>query len=236
MSISAAASAAAAATTTSNSTNSLTKLGTDFNSFLTLLTTQLKNQSPDSPVDANQFTQQLVEFAGVQQQVNTNTTLTSILAALKGDQISSASSYVGTTIKATGSQGALVNGTAKFGYTLPTGGGAPAVTITNSAGQVVFNGTGSSNAGDNFVSWDGTNSNTGAKSPDGVYSISVKATDANGKSLTATPFIAGTVDSASINNGEVDVGIGSLLVPTSSITSVTNLSKTAASTSTTTGS
>ena len=210
-------------TTSSNSTNSLQKLGTDFNSFLTLLTTQLKNQSPTDPVDANQFTQQLVQFAGVQQQVNTNSTLEKILSAIQGNQVSSAASYIGTTVQAEGNKGALVNGAAQFGYTLPANVGKAEVTITNAAGAVVFQGTGSTVQGNNPVTWDGKNSFTGQKMPDGVYTISVKATDTNGKEVKATTYMTGTVDSATIEAGVVQLGIGALQIPATSVTSISNL-------------
>lgn len=219
-----AATTTAASSSSSGSSNALTDLGANFNAFLTLLTTQLKHQDPSSPVDSNQFTQQLVQFTGVQQQVNTNSYLEKILASMQGNQVSSAASYVGTNIQATGNQGALVSGEAKFGYTLPANAAKGEVTITNSAGQIVFNGLGSTKQGSNLVTWDGVNSFTGAKETDGVYTISVKATDANGSTVTATPFITGTVDSASISNGEVELGIGALQVPASNVTSVSNLS------------
>lgn len=213
-------------TTASSANNSLNKLGTDFNSFLTLLTTQLKNQSPTDPVDANAFTQQLVQFASVQQQVNTNTYLEKMLTVLQGNQVSSAASYVGTVIQAEGSQGGLVNGDAQFGYTLPANTGSAEVAITNSAGIVVFVGTGSTVTGNNPVTWDGKNSFTGQQMADGVYNISVKAKDVNGKDITATPYITGTVSSASISNGEVQLNVNGLVVPLSKITSVGNVGAT----------
>src|SRR5260370_18802675 len=43
-----------------------------FQTFLTLLTTQLQNQNPLNPLDTNQFTQQLVQFASVELQLNTH--------------------------------------------------------------------------------------------------------------------------------------------------------------------
>ncbi len=47
-------------------------LAGNFQTFLTLLTTQLKNQNPLDPLDTNQFTQQLVQFAQVEQQIKQN--------------------------------------------------------------------------------------------------------------------------------------------------------------------
>ena len=41
----------------------------NFDTFLSLLTTQLKNQNPLDPLDTNQFTSQLVQFSSVEQQL-----------------------------------------------------------------------------------------------------------------------------------------------------------------------
>lgn len=228
MSVSSATAAAANASTATGSKNALADLGANFNSFLTLLTTQLKHQDPSSPIDSNQFTQQLVQFTGVQQQVTANMYLEKILASMQTSQVSSAASYVGTNIKATGNSGALINGVAGFGYTLPANATTAEVTIKNSDGTVVFSGLGTTTAGDNFVGWDGVNSTSGVKEKDGVYTISVKAKDSTGSEIKATPFITGTVDSASIEKGIVQLGIGSLHVPTTDVISISNLKNTTA--------
>lgn len=225
------ATAAGAATQQSNAASGSTagsqlSLASNFTTFLTLLTTQLQHQDPSNPVDSAQFTQQLVAFAGVQQQVEGNATLQKILAAVQGNQVGSASSYIGTTIKAAGNQGGLVGGLAHFGYTLSAAAKDAHVTIKNAQGAVVFEGAGSGKAGENLVDWDGRNSFNGAKEPDGVYTISVKATDAQGHAVTATPFITGVVNSASIDGGTVMLSIGALQVPTTNVTSVTNLPNT----------
>ena len=55
------------------------QLSGNFSTFLTLLTTQLQNQDPMNPMDSNQFTQQLVEFSQVEQQINTNDNLKTII-------------------------------------------------------------------------------------------------------------------------------------------------------------
>lgn len=212
-----------AATGGSSNANSQLSLASNFNTFLNLLTTQLKNQDPSNPVDSNQFTQQLVEFAGVQQQVQSNTTLSQILAATQGNQVSSAASYIGTTIQASGNQGGLSGGHATFGYTLASAATNTQVTIKDGLGNTVFTGSGTNNSGSNTVSWDGKNSFTGATEPDGTYSISVTSADAQGRAVAATPYITGQVTSASIANGVVNLSIGSLQVPTTSVTSITNL-------------
>jgi flagellar basal-body rod modification protein FlgD len=74
--------------TTANAANRIgagsTMLASNFETFLTLLTSQLKNQDPLSPVDSNQFTAQLTQMAGVEQQLLTNDLLKGLLAAQGG--------------------------------------------------------------------------------------------------------------------------------------------------------
>ena len=251
MGVSSAIAAAASAATNTSAANSSTassgssgiNLASNFTTFLNLLTTQLQNQDPTNPVDSNQFTQQLVEFAGVQQQVQTNTQLSSILSALQGNQVSSASSFVGTTVQATGNQGALTNSKTDFGYTLPSAAASAMVTIKDSSGNIVYTGSGPVASGSNVVEWDGQNSLNGVAvkdasgnaitEPDGIYTISVDAKDANGTAITATPFTIGTVTSASISNGTVMLNIGALQIPETSVTNVTNLPTNATSTTST---
>ena len=247
MSITSAASTTAATTTTnsansSTATNSALSLAGNFNTFLTLLTTQLKNQDPTNPVDSNQFTQQLVEFAGVQRQVQSNSLLQQLVNSSETNQAGGGVVIFcrRVAIQASGNHGAIsrAGGKAQFGYTLAGTAATANVTITDSSGNTVFTGTGPTNSGSNLVTWDGTNSITGAAEPAGVYKISVKAADASGNAVTATPFITGTVTSASISNGTVELNIGALQVPESSVTSVTNLPGTSstASSSSNTGS
>src|ERR1700710_1437277 len=94
--------------TTTGSTASATGLDKDtiagnFQTFLTLLTTQLKNQNPLDPLDTNQFTQQLVQFAGVEQQLKSNDQLKSLVALQKSSQATEALIYVGNTVSVDGS-------------------------------------------------------------------------------------------------------------------------------------
>src|SRR5215470_11913841 len=79
-------------------------LAGNFQTFLTLLTTQLQNQNPLDPLDTNQFTQQLVQFAGVEQQLKTNTELKSLIDIEKSAQATQALVYVGNTVAVDGSK------------------------------------------------------------------------------------------------------------------------------------
>src|ERR1700709_927456 len=80
-----------------------TTLAVTFQTFLTLLTTQLQNQNPLDPLDTNQFTQQLVQFAGVEQQLKSNEQLKALIAMEKSTQSTNALIYVGNTVAVDGS-------------------------------------------------------------------------------------------------------------------------------------
>src|ERR1700677_2198810 len=110
--------------TTSISTGSTTgssamdQLSGNFDTFLQLLTTQLQNQDPLDPMDSNQFTQQLVEFSQVEQQINTNTNLQTLITQGQSQSGAYATGYLGKTVTVSGGQGALTNGEATWNYNL----------------------------------------------------------------------------------------------------------------------
>jgi flagellar basal-body rod modification protein FlgD len=203
-----------------NSTDSLKALNSDFQSFLKMLTTQLQNQDPTQPLDTNQFTQEIASLSTVEQGINTNKNLETLISLIGGTIVNNAVGYIGKSIQTTGNQGFLQNGQALFTYNLPQTAAKTTVTITNAAGQTVFSGNGSTTAGDNPVVWDGTNSITGAQMPNGVYKIAVTATGTDGKPITATTSTTGTVTAVSISGGEPTLEIGTIQVPLSDVKSV----------------
>src|SRR6185295_18191553 len=86
----------------------------NFQTFLTLLTTQLKNQNPLDPLDTNQFTQQLVQFAQVEQQLKSNDQLSTLVSLQKTAQSTQALEFVGKTVAVDGASTALANGSATW--------------------------------------------------------------------------------------------------------------------------
>src|ERR1044071_10076375 len=83
------------------------EIASNFTTFLQLLTTQLKNQNPLDPLDTNQFTQQLVQFAQVEQQMKSNTQLQTLIAIEQTAQSTVALTYVGQTVVVDGSTAQL---------------------------------------------------------------------------------------------------------------------------------
>jgi flagellar basal-body rod modification protein FlgD len=172
-------------------------LASNFTSFLQLLTTQLKNQNPLDPLDTNQFTQQLVQFAQVEQQLKSNTQLETLVSLQKATQATQALGYVGQTVALDGQTAKLANGTAGWSFNSPKPATAT-VNIINSAGATVFTGTYSLNSGiQNFV-WDGRN-NSGVKQADGDYKLSITAKDASGQTVAVSTEIQGVVDSVDLS-------------------------------------
>src|ERR1700756_3610979 len=110
-------SAASPVTSTTKSSNAT--LGDNFQTFLTLLTTQLKNQNPLDPLDTNQFTQQLVQFAQVEQQLKSNDQLTTLVSLQKTAQSTAALEFVGQTVGVAGNTAALTNGQATWNLDVP---------------------------------------------------------------------------------------------------------------------
>ena len=174
-----------------------TQIAGNFQSFLTLLTTQLQNQNPLDPLDTNQFTQQLVEFAGVQQQLNTNDSLATLVSLQQTAQSTQALGFVGKTAVVNGSTAALTNSTATWELTVPSASNVN-VTIANSTGQTVFSGTYSVAAGSNQpFKWNGQG-NDGTQWPDGSYTLTATAKDSSGNSVAVTTQTQGVVSSVDL--------------------------------------
>src|SRR5262245_29800369 len=105
--------------TTTGSSTSMGKLTENFDQFLALLTTQLKNQDPLSPMDSSEFTNQLVQFAGVEQQIATNKNLESLVTLQKSSQVMGALELMGKKVEVSGTTVPLQDKSATFVYTLP---------------------------------------------------------------------------------------------------------------------
>ena len=169
------------------------KFGEDFNSFLTLLTTQLKYQDPTSPMDSTQFTQQLVQFTSVEQQVKQNVNLEAMLAAQQTMQVASAANYIGKTVEAGGTSIVLRDGQAPIEYSLDRLAREVSIVIKDSAGTEVRKLVGNTGSGSQRITWDGR-TNGGTRVPDGTYSFTVTANDTNGQKMTPQTGVTAKTD------------------------------------------
>ena len=205
--------------TASTGSSDMSLLGSNLNTFLTLLTTQLKNQDPTSPMDTNAFTQQLVSFSEVEQQINTNKNLQSLITLQTSSEAISALPMVGKTIQYSESTAPLSNGQASFTYTLPTNAASANLLVEDQNGNVVYATTANTTAGSYNFAWNGQNL-AGATSPDGPYTLAIVASDASGKAISATVTASGTVDGVSVDNNVPTFDVGGIKVPMSDLLTV----------------
>jgi flagellar basal-body rod modification protein FlgD len=215
------ASASAGSSAAATSALASQQIAGNFQSFLTLLTTQLQNQNPLDPLDTNQFTQQLVEFAGVQQQLNTNDSLATLVSLQQTAQSTQALGFVGKTAVVNGSTAALTNSTATWQLSIPTN-STVNVTIASSTGQTVFTGSYAVNAGKNqpFV-WNGQGTD-GTQLPDGNYTLKATAKDGSNNNVAVSTQIQGVVSSVDLTQSPPLLSIDGQTYTVNQIQSIVN--------------
>ena len=213
--------AATSSTGTTAGVNALTSLADNFQSFLSLLTTQLQNQDPTSPMDTNQFTSELVQMTSVQQQVSTNSNLTQLIALTQGSQVLQSTALVGKTANVTSSNIALQNGSGELQFTTTTA--EPiSIAITNASGATIRTATLTSAAGANTWKWNGTD-DSGNSVADGSYAAAVVTPSATGTTAVAVPFtVQGTVTGLVKSGTSTSLQLGATSVDISALQSLVN--------------
>ncbi len=201
--------------------SALASLTDNYQSFLQMLMTQLQNQDPTSPMDSSTFTTELVQFAGVEQQINTNSNLTSLIQLTQDNTVVQSSQLYGKQVQATSTQLSLQSSQAGIDFIAPS---AEPVTVGISnatTGQVVFSGTLAAAAGANSWVWNGQTL-SGSTAPDGVYNVAVSSAAADGTSNPLPFTIVGTVTGVQTTGGTVTLDLGSLPINMTAVTSVGN--------------
>jgi len=190
----------------SNSASTTTKgIADNFQTFLTLLTTQLQNQNPLDPLDTNQFTQQLVQFAGVEQQLKSNDQLKSLIDIEKSARSTQALVYVGNTVAVDGSK-AQFDKSATWNLTA-TQAASATITITSSTGQTAYSGSFNLNQGNASFVWDGKGTD-GTQWPPGTYTLTATGKDSKGNDVAITTEVQGMVDSVDLTASPPLLSIG----------------------------
>jgi flagellar basal-body rod modification protein FlgD len=189
----------------STSSTATTGIADNFQTFLTLLTTQLQNQNPLDPLDTNQFTQQLVQFAGVEQQLKSNDQLKSLIEIEKSAQATQALVYVGNTVAVDGSKAQFdTSATWNFQAEKDT---SATITITSSTGQTAFTGSYALTQGNSSFVWDGKG-NDGVQWPAGTYTMTATGKDSSGNSVAISTEVQGIVDSVDLTASPPLLSIG----------------------------
>ena len=199
-----------------------TQLAEDFTQFLTLLTVQLQNQDPLDPMDTTEFTNQLVAFTGVEQQINANQKLDNLVALALTDSFTGALQYVGLDISYLSSE-LNYDGTrpVEVSYALDEQAVETKINIFDESGDLVFTADGSSNVGINDFTWDGTLSGGGV-APPGTYEIKIDSLNAQDEGVSSSIVVTGTVKGVETQNGTIFLLVGDRAVPIGSVLNASN--------------
>jgi flagellar basal-body rod modification protein FlgD len=205
--------------TATNASSARASLSTNFDTFLRLLTAQLQNQDPLSPMDANQFTEQLVQYSQVEQQIKTNEQLESLLGQNSTDMAGGALAYLGRVATIDSDRVAKGRDGAQWLMSLDGEARAASASILDSSGRTVRTMDLGARGRESSVSWDGRLSD-GRQAPDGVYRLVVRATDAAGEPVTPKLRVEETITAVSMAGAEPELVTASGSRPFDAIRSI----------------
>ena len=227
--------AATSNATTDKINNSRTSLATNEQTFLKLLTTQLKNQDPLAPTDTAQMTSQITQMTGVEQQLVTNDLLAALVGMSTGGGISEGVNLMGKQVTAETDKSVLKDKEATWSYTQSRSASSVKIEVLDKYGATINTILPDDmSGGDHTFKWDGK-SKDGVQQPEGgEYTIKVTATDGNDTNITATSKgrIEGVVTKVTNESGTNMVWIGDTKVPLDSVIGVTNAPATPTTTTT----
>jgi flagellar basal-body rod modification protein FlgD len=190
----AATSAVQGAASTGTTAGDTSALSQNFDTFLKLLTTQLQNQDPLTPMDSSQFTNQLVLFSQVEQQIAQNDKLAKMQTAQQTQLAQGALGYIGLDVQVNGNTFQYAGAPVDVGYNLAADAASVTASVINANGDVVSTGKlqNSPTAGDHTFTWNGKDL-SGTAAPSGIYSVVISATDTAGKATAAKTTVPGRV-------------------------------------------
>jgi len=169
----------------------------DQGAFLTLFTTQLKNQNPLDPVKNEAFVAQLAQFSQLEATTSMKTSLETMVQSMQGDKMLAGASMIGRKVAVPNAPAVLLGGQPiQASVDLPNGADGVQMQMLDSSGQVVRKIIyGAQPSGSMKLAWDGM-SDSGAAMPDGSYTMQVLAS-AQGKALQPVVNMLSTVRSVS---------------------------------------
>jgi len=178
-----------------------TALSDNYDTFLILLTAQLQNQDPLAPMDSTQFTQQLVQFSQVEQQIRTNEQLEGLVGQYQAASAGAALSYLGKDAIIEASDTYLAGGEANWAYTLPENAASMTVNVRDSTGRIIYTSeTEPRTGGEHLFTWDGT-TNSGGTAADGIYELTFEAQNAAGTAIRPTVNVRETIMGVDFSGG-----------------------------------
>jgi flagellar basal-body rod modification protein FlgD len=195
-------------------------LANNFETFLTLLTAQLQNQDPLSPLDSKDFTNQLVQFSGVEQQLKTNDLLSALTENTKLSAGATAVAYLGKEATANSSVATiLAGGSAAWAYEIPRSAQTVSLRVLDSNGRVVATANGETTRGEKSFRWDGKDQ-AGRPVNAGTYRLEINATGADGQPIIGSVSRRGIITGVDLSGSTPSVTIGGASVPLSAIVKI----------------
>lgn len=194
-----------APTTGNTAANAQASLSDNFDTFLTILTAQIQNQDPLEPMDSNQFTEQLVQFSGVEQQIRVNSQLETLIKATNSNAGASLSGYLGQTAEIDSAGAQYTGDTVNWRFSLPSDAAKATITVTDASGKVLYSRAATAEeleAGPHDFAWDGELNSGGTADVNEPYWINVVAEDANAKAITPTHSLVTTITGVDLTYGE----------------------------------
>ena len=216
----AAAQAAQTATASQSAADAASaKLSGNYSMFLTLLTTQLKNQDPTDPMKSADFTNQLVQYSSVEQQIQTNKNLETLITSNTITNANSAVSLLGKQVEGSGTAALLQNGEAKWSFNLASNAPDTTVSVVNNKGATVYTEKVDGKSGSNSFTWDGVGTD-GNTYEDGSYYLKVTANDSEGNSVASDTRTKGIVTAIDMSGTDPLLTINGAQIHYSEITGV----------------
>lgn len=209
----------ATSTATTTSSAAMSSLTEDFDQFLSLLVTQLENQSPLDPMDSSELTNQLVGFAQVEQQINTNAELENISSLLSGSSVGSAMDYLHQTVTYSGDTTVVQDGTAQWTYDLDTDADSVALVVSDAYGNLIWAGEGSTQAGPNGLQLTG-DALEGVEDGETLV-LTVSAVDESDNTIDVETYAVAEVTGVDTSTGDPLLYVGGgITVSTDSIVAI----------------
>lgn len=188
-------------------------LAQNFEDFLLMLTTQLQYQDPLNPTDATQFTNQLVQFSQLEQQISQSSKIEDLIALQLSAERMGAVNLLGKTVEVQSDLTLLEDGNATISYHMPEGAVNAKVAILDSDGNFVTSFSISTEPGRHEVEWGGKD-NQNVTRADGPYTVVVSAVNTDDQPFKDIPvFFSGTADAVWQSEGQTFVTVGPLEIP-----------------------
>lgn len=196
--------AAASASSASPSSSTSNAISSEFETFIRLLTSQVRNQDPLAPLDSTQFVEQLATFSTLEQQVLSNKNLGSIAGMIGDLHALAAGEWLGQAVMVESSWVPFSGEPIDFGADLPSDIDRAALTVRDSEGNTIWTEDIDHNA--NLHRWTGETTSGETAASEQIYQISVDAFRGDEFLGSTVPQIVTTVTDVGSENGSLRLG------------------------------